>query len=81
LIVAPLDVTFVRNLYEIRAMLDGLAAAKAAEKNAKRARSEGPSIISLGREAVASGALERLQARERAINEDTERRRTRRILR
>jgi DNA-binding GntR family transcriptional regulator len=57
LIVAPLDVTFVRNLYEIRAMLDGLAAAKAAEKNAKRARFEGPSIISLGRDAVASGAL------------------------
>ena len=32
LIVSPLDVDFVRNLYEIRAMLDGLAARQAAER-------------------------------------------------
>jgi hypothetical protein len=32
LIVSPLDVDFVRNLYEIRAMLDGLAARLAAER-------------------------------------------------
>ena len=38
LIVSPLDVDFVRNLYEIRAMLDGLAARLAAERGAERAR-------------------------------------------
>jgi hypothetical protein len=32
---------FVRNLYEIRAMLDGLAARQAAERGAERARTEG----------------------------------------
>ena len=32
LIVSPLDVDFVRNLYEVRAMLDGLAARLAAER-------------------------------------------------
>ena len=57
LVVASLDVAFVRNLYEIRAMLDGLAAAKAAEKNPKRARAEGPPIIAFGRSAVAGGSL------------------------
>src|SRR6201985_2727244 len=38
LIVSPLDVDFVRNLYEVRAMLDGLAARLAAERGSERAR-------------------------------------------
>src|ERR1700722_14576774 len=38
LIVSPLDVSFVRNLFEIRAMLDGLAARLAAERGAPRER-------------------------------------------
>src|ERR1700727_1987203 len=42
LIVSPLDVGFVRNLYEIRAMLDGLAARLASERGAARATREGP---------------------------------------
>src|SRR6201991_3963 len=45
LIVSPLDVDFVRNLYEIRAMLDGLAARLAAERGAARARAEGQIYI------------------------------------
>jgi DNA-binding GntR family transcriptional regulator len=53
LIVSPLDVGFVRNLYEMRAMLDGLAARLAAE----RARLEGPAYLDLGRAAVKSGSL------------------------
>ncbi|WP_439400001.1 GntR family transcriptional regulator (plasmid) [Bradyrhizobium sp. PMVTL-01] len=57
LIVSPLDVGFVRNLYEIRAMLDGLAARLAAERGAERARAEGPSVLDLGRAAVESGSL------------------------
>jgi len=57
LIVSPLDVGFVRNLYEVRAMLDGLAARMAAERGAKRARREGPSYLAAGRAAVASGSL------------------------
>src|SRR5215467_11752146 len=57
LIVSPLDVDFVRNLYEVRAMLDGLAARLAAERGAERARVEGSAYLDAGRAAVASGSL------------------------
>lgn len=57
LIVSPLDVDFVRNLYEMRAMLDGLAARLAAERGSGRARSEGQDYLDAGRAAVESGSL------------------------
>jgi DNA-binding GntR family transcriptional regulator len=57
LIVAPLDVDFVRNLYEVRAMLDGLAAHLAAERGRQRAKDEGPAFLEAGRAAVESGSL------------------------
>jgi DNA-binding GntR family transcriptional regulator len=57
LIVSPLDVDFVRNLYEVRAMLDGLAARLAAERGAERAKEEGQAYIDAGRVAVKSGSL------------------------
>jgi DNA-binding GntR family transcriptional regulator len=57
LIVSPLDVDFVRNLYEIRAMLDGLAARLAAERGAERARLEGAAYLDAGHAAVESGSL------------------------
>ena len=57
LIVSPLDVDFVRNLYEIRAMLDGLSARLAAERGADRAKEEGQIYLDAGRDAVASGSL------------------------
>jgi DNA-binding GntR family transcriptional regulator len=57
LIVSPLDVDFVRSLYEVRAMLDGLAARLAAERGAERARLEGPAYLDEGRAAVKSGSL------------------------
>jgi DNA-binding GntR family transcriptional regulator len=57
LIVSPLDVDFVRNLYEIRALLEGLAARLAAERGAERAKTEGPAFLELGLSAVKSGSL------------------------
>jgi DNA-binding GntR family transcriptional regulator len=57
LIVSPLDVDFVRNLYEVRAMLDALAARLAAERGAERAKSEGPAYLETGRAAVEAGSL------------------------
>jgi len=57
LIVSPLDVDFVRNLYEVRAVLDGLAARLAAERGADRAKSEGQAYLDAGRDAVESGSL------------------------
>jgi DNA-binding GntR family transcriptional regulator len=57
LIVSPIDPDFVRKLYEVRAMLDGLAARLAAERGAERAKIEGPSYLEAGRAAVESGSL------------------------
>ena len=57
LIVSPIDHDFVRKLYEVRAMLDGLAARLAAERGAERAKIEGPSYLDAGRAAVESGSL------------------------
>src|ERR1700745_1244319 len=57
LIVSPLDVDFVRNLYEVRAMLDGLAARLAAERGSERAKSEGQAYLDAGKAAVESGSL------------------------
>src|ERR1700692_3003499 len=57
LIVSPLDVDFVRNLYEVRAILDGLAARMAAEHGVERAKTEGPAYLAAGRAAIESGSL------------------------
>jgi DNA-binding GntR family transcriptional regulator len=57
LIVSPIDPEFVRKLYEVRAMLDGLAARLAAERGTARARTEGPAYLEAGRAAVESGSL------------------------
>jgi len=57
LIVSPLDVEFVRNLYQIRTMLDGLAARMAAQKGAERARKEGWERVARGFSAAEGGSL------------------------
>lgn len=62
LMVAPLDAGYVRNLYEIRAMLDGLASAKAAERGSQAARKEGRAYIERGRAAVASRSIAKMIA-------------------
>ena len=59
LVVSPLDVEFVRNLYEVRAVLEGLAARMAAEHGSERAKMEGQALIEGGRAAVASGSVTR----------------------
>lgn len=57
LVVSPIDPDFVRKLYEVRAVLDGLAARLAAERGAERAKIEGAAYLEEGRAAVASGSL------------------------
>lgn len=59
LVVAPLDATFIRNLSEIRAVIEGLAGRLAAINGRERARIEGPRFIAAGHEAVKSGAVDR----------------------
>lgn len=62
LMVAPLDPEYVRNRYEIRGMLDGLASSKAAERGRDVARKEGPGFIERGRAAIASSSIARMIA-------------------
>jgi DNA-binding GntR family transcriptional regulator len=55
LVVAPLDADFVRQVYELRAALDGPAAIAAALQAGSADRAEGERIIRAGRAAVAEG--------------------------
>lgn len=54
LVVAPIDIGFVCDIYEVRAVTEGLACRLAAQRNADRAREEGPAFIRIGRDAEAS---------------------------
>lgn len=53
LTVAPIDIVFVRDLYEVRAVTEGLACRLAALRGVGRARAAGPSFIEAGRAAEA----------------------------
>jgi len=55
--VAPLDLAYVRNMYDMRAVIEGLAFREAAERNPGRAAAEGPEFIEAGRRAVSSGKV------------------------
>ncbi len=58
--VAPLDLDHVRNMYDVRAVIEGLAFRQAAERNAERAAQEGRAFIEDGRDAVARGDVARM---------------------
>jgi DNA-binding GntR family transcriptional regulator len=61
-------VDFIRNLYEIREVLEGLSCRKAAECGSERARVEGPTLIAAGREAVATGSVTKQIAADMAFH-------------
>lgn len=60
LIVAPLDPTHVQHMYDMRAVIEGLAFAQAALLNPERAARHGATYIDAGRKAVASGSVPRM---------------------
>ena len=62
LMVTPLDIDYVRNLYEIRGMLDGLASANAAARGRDAAGEDGAAFIERGRAAVASRSIAKMIA-------------------
>lgn len=62
LIVAPLDAAYVRQMYDMRAVIEGLAFAQAARLGAERAARQGPALIEAGRKAAASGSVPRMIA-------------------
>ena len=57
LIVTPMDLDYVENMYQMRAVIEGLACRKAAELNAARAKKLGPALLLNGRKAIASGSV------------------------
>jgi DNA-binding GntR family transcriptional regulator len=68
LIVAPLDVVQSRHFYEIRSVMEGLAARNAAERNAAAAALDGPALIARGRDAVRSGSVAQMIAADMAFH-------------
>jgi DNA-binding GntR family transcriptional regulator len=62
LIVAPLDPQHVQHMYDMRAVLEGLACRLAAQTAAEQAGRSGPALIEAGRKAVASGSVPRMIA-------------------
>jgi DNA-binding GntR family transcriptional regulator len=62
LIVAPLDAEYVRHMYDMRAVIEGLAFREAALRNADKAAKQGPAYIEAGRKAVASRSVPKMIA-------------------
>ncbi len=62
LIVAPLQADAVTHMYDMRAVMEGLACRLAAQINAERAAKQGPALIEAGRKAVASGSVAKMVA-------------------
>lgn len=68
LLVAPLGIDYVRNMYDMRAVIEGLACRSAAQRNAKQAKAKGAALIRAGRKAVASGSYAELIAADMAFH-------------
>lgn len=62
LIVTSLDPKQVRHMYDIRAVIEGLAFRKAAENNPERAKKLGPALILNGRKSVKSRSVAQMIA-------------------
>jgi DNA-binding GntR family transcriptional regulator len=69
LLVTPLDPGHVQHMYDIRAVIEGLAARRAAELGADRAAKAGPALIEAGRKAVAAGSVARMIAADMKFHE------------
>ena len=67
--VAPIDVGFVRDLYEIRAVAEGLACRLAAERGAQQAAKFGPKLIEDGRKAELEYSVSKLIAADVKFHE------------
>jgi DNA-binding GntR family transcriptional regulator len=68
LIVAPIDPDHVRHMYDIRAMVEGLAFRRAAEHSAPLAQRLGASLLREGRKAVEEGSTPKLIAADLAFH-------------
>ena len=55
--VAALDLEYVQNMYDVRAVIEGLAFRKAAENYSDKMKSRGQGLIRAGREAIKAGSV------------------------
>ena len=57
LLVAPMDPQFVRKMYEMRSVIEGLAFRKAAENFTTKAKARGEKLLTVGRDALMRGSV------------------------
>ncbi len=69
LLVAQIDPDYVQHMYDMRAVIEGLAARRAAELGAERAARQGPALIEAGRKAVAAGSVAKMIAADMKFHE------------
>jgi DNA-binding GntR family transcriptional regulator len=69
LIVTPLQAAHVQQMYDIRAVIEGLACRRAAETNAGVAAEQGSALLEAGRKAVASGSVAKMIAADMRFHE------------
>lgn len=55
--VAPLDLEYVQHMYDVRAVIEGLAFRKAAENYSDKLRARGQALIRAGRQAIKAGSV------------------------
>jgi DNA-binding GntR family transcriptional regulator len=68
LIVAPLDPDHIKQMYDIRAVIEGLAFRQAALGNSVAAAQKGPALIDKGRAALKNGTVSDLIAADMAFH-------------
>ena len=68
LIVAPLDPDHIRHMYDVRAVIEGLAFRKAALNNADLAKRDGPAFITKGRQAAQTGSVSEMISADMAFH-------------
>ena len=57
LLVAPMDPQFVRKMYEMRSVIEGLAFRKAAENFTTKVKARGEQLLTVGRDALMRGSV------------------------
>ena len=69
LVVASLDPEHVRHMYDMRAVIEGMACRRASQINSAQAIKFGPALIEAGRKAVASGSVAKMIAADMKFHE------------
>ena len=69
LMIAPLDPEHVGHMYDMRAVIEGMACRRAAQTNAERVTKLGPALLEAGRKAVASGSVAKMIAADMKFHE------------